>query len=111
HDAVIVHALLPRKTCVKRAKPGGQTQIIVSNVDSIFIATSANNEFNLNRLDRYVSITLDAGAEPIIILTKTDLMKKQELEALKEHFPAVAIYGVNQKDGLTFAPLFKYLQK
>ena len=111
HDSVIVHALLPRKSCVKRAKAGGQTQIIVSNVDSIFIATSANNEFNLNRLDRYVSITLDSGAEPVIILTKTDLMKKQELDVLKEHFPSVAIYGVNQKDGLTFTPLFKYLQK
>lgn len=110
-DSVIAHHLLPRKTCVKRAKPGGQTQIIVSNVDSIFIATSANDEFNLNRLDRYISITFDSGAEPIIILTKTDLMKKEEIQQLKEHFPSVQIYGVNQKDPLTYAPLFKYMQK
>ncbi len=111
HDAVIVHALLPRRTCVKRAKPGGQTQIIVSNVDSIFIATSANDEYNLNRLDRYVSITFDAGAEPILILTKTDLMKKGELQELIEHFPSVKVYGVNQKNPVTYAALFKYLQK
>ncbi len=111
HDAVIVHARLPRKTCVKRAKPGGQTQVIVSNVDSLFIATSANDEFNLNRLDRYVSIAFDSGSEPLLILTKTDLSKKNELQQLKDHFPTVVVYGVNQKDQLTYTPLFKYLQK
>jgi ribosome biogenesis GTPase len=110
-DSALIHALLPRKTCVKRAKPGGTSQIIVCNIDSIFITTSANDEFNLKRLDRYVSITFDSGAEPIIILTKTDLMKKNELEQLKEHFPSVQIYGVNHKDSLTYAPLYKYLQK
>jgi ribosome biogenesis GTPase / thiamine phosphate phosphatase len=111
YDSVVVHSLLPRKTCIKRSRPESRDQIIICNVDSIFIATSANKEFNLNRLDRYVSITLDSGAEPILILTKTDLMKKDELRQLKEQFPHVVIIGVNQKDTLSFTPLFQYLQK
>lgn len=111
HDAVLVHALLPRKTCVKRANAGGGPQIILANVDSIFITTSANEEFNLNRLERYVAITFDSGAEPVLILTKTDLMKKDELNRIKEHFPTISVFGVTQKDSLTYIPLFNYLQK
>lgn len=111
HNAVIIHALLPRKTCVKRAHPSGGEQILVSNVNTIFIATSANDEFNLNRLERYVAITFDSGAEPVIVLTKMDLMKKNELEQIKDHFPSVSAYGVSQKDNLSFVPLFKYLEK
>lgn len=112
HDTVLIQGILPRKTCVKRARPGDNgEQILVSNVDSIFIATSANDEFNLNRLERYVAITFDSGAEPIIILTKTDLMKKNELQQIKEHFPSVLVYAVSQKDSLSYAPLFKYLEK
>lgn len=111
HDSYHVKVLLPRKSCVKRAKPCGGEQVILTNVDYIFITTSANSEFNLNRLDRYVSITLDSGAEPIVVLTKTDLMKNNELQQLKDHFPSVAVRGVTQKDPLSYTVLFQYLQK
>lgn len=66
---------LERTSVLMRQAAGTQvaTQAIVANVDTIFIVTSCNDEFNDRRLERYLALVVQAGCEPVIVLTKTDL--------------------------------------
>ncbi len=71
----IIHAVLTRKSIFERTALGltGQTQVIATNIDIVFICMSLNQNYNLSRLERYLSIAWDSGAKPIILLTKSDL--------------------------------------
>ncbi len=70
----IIHNLLPRKSVFLRTAVGvsGQAQPVVANVDTLFICMSLNNNFNLNRLERYLAIAWDSKVNPVILLTKSD---------------------------------------
>ena len=70
-----ITTLFPRKTCFvrKAAGPGKQEQVVAANVDTVFICMSLNSNYNLRRLERYISITWDSGATPVVVLTKSDL--------------------------------------
>ncbi len=61
--------LLTRKAAGEEVKP----QILVANVDTVFIVTSCNEDFSRSRIERYLAMTLQAGATPVVILTKADL--------------------------------------
>jgi ribosome biogenesis GTPase len=82
-DQAIIHKVLPRKTLLTRQTVGktGEKQIISSNIDSAFIVQAINNNFNINRLERYLSICHSAGIEPILVLSKTDLVTEEETAA------------------------------
>jgi ribosome biogenesis GTPase len=71
----IITQLCPRKTLLSRKAAGDEkiTQVIAANIDYIFICMSLNNDFNLRRLERYVTIAWDSGAVPVVVLTKSDL--------------------------------------
>ncbi len=71
----IIYYTLSRKSCFTRKAVGvnKQAQVIAANIDILFICISLNNNYNLNRLERYLSIAWDSGATPVIILTKVDL--------------------------------------
>jgi len=68
--------LLSRKSLIKRRAPGTdrQVQLIAANIDTVFVVTSCNQDFNLARLERYVALAFEAGITPIIVLTKADLV-------------------------------------
>ncbi len=71
----IIHHVLQRKSIFVRTAVGtkGQAQAVASNIDIVFICMSLNENFNLSRLERYLSIAWDSGATPVVILTKADL--------------------------------------
>ena len=71
----VITGLFPRKSCFirKAAGPGKQEQVVAANIDTVFICMSLNNNFNIRRLERYLSVTYDSGAEPVLVLTKADL--------------------------------------
>jgi ribosome biogenesis GTPase len=70
----VIERLLPFGVFQRRAAgTGGEIQSIAANVDTLFIVTSANRDFNIARLERYLAIAHDAGAFPIIVMTKADL--------------------------------------
>lgn len=75
HGNAIIKGLLPRKSIFLRKAAGTarQAQAVAANIDTAFICMSPNNDFNLRRLERYVSIVWDSGALPVIVLTKADL--------------------------------------
>lgn len=64
-------------------------QIVAANIDTVFICMSLNNDFNLRRLERYLSIAWESGATPIIVLTKADLC--MELDQRLHEVASIAI--------------------
>lgn len=75
-----IHSVLPRKSVfVRRAAGTSATgQVVAANIDTVFICMSLNNDFNIRRLERYLSITFDSGAIPVVVLTKSDLCREPE---------------------------------
>lgn len=71
----VIRSLFPRKSCFirKAAGSGKQEQVVAANIDTVFICMSLNNNFNIRRLERYLSLTYDSGTTPVVILTKADL--------------------------------------
>ncbi len=75
HGNAIIHNVLTRKSVFVRKAAGTShdVQVVAANIDTVFICMSLNNDFNLRRLERYLSIAWDSGAIPVIVLTKSDL--------------------------------------
>jgi ribosome biogenesis GTPase len=74
-DRAVIHHVLNRRTQLVRRAAGtaAGTQVIAANVDLFFIVTSANRDFNVRRLERYLAAVWDSGAEPAVVLNKIDL--------------------------------------
>ncbi len=75
NETAIIQQILTRKSVFLRKAVGlkGQAQVVASNIDIVFICMSLNNNYNLNRLERYLSIAWDSKAKPVVVLTKADL--------------------------------------
>lgn len=71
----IIQEIFPRKSKFSRKVAGQQTQeqIIASNIDFAFIVCALNYDFNLRRIERYLSLIWQSGSTPVVVLTKTDL--------------------------------------
>lgn len=71
----VIQSLFPRKSCFIRKAAGKEKkeQVVAANLDTVFICMSLNNNYNLRRLERYIAIAYDCGADPVIVLTKKDL--------------------------------------
>jgi ribosome biogenesis GTPase len=76
--------VLPRKSFLRRKRPGGNVefQMIAANIDVAFIVQSCHFDFNVRRLERYLVMTSEGHIEPVVLLTKTDLISPEELEQL-----------------------------
>lgn len=76
--------VLPRKSFLRRKRPGGniEFQMIAANIDIAFIVQSCHFDFNVRRLERYLVMTSEGHIEPVILLTKTDLVSPAALEHL-----------------------------
>ena len=87
----IIHHILTRKSVFARKVAGTKEdiQIVATNIDTVFICMSLNNDFNLRRLERYLSIAWDSGAMPVIVLTKSDLC--MEIEVRLNEISSIAI--------------------
>jgi len=90
--------VLERKSLIKRRAPGTgrEVQLIAANIDTIFVVTSCNADFNVARLERYVALALEAGIEPVIVLTKADVTDDtapyvDEARKVSERVPVVAL--------------------
>jgi len=72
--------LLERLSLFRRRAPGRKVeeQLIAANVDTLFVVTSLNEDFSLNRIERYLSLAHEAGVEPVIVLSKADLCEDPE---------------------------------
>jgi ribosome biogenesis GTPase / thiamine phosphate phosphatase len=91
-DKAIIYKVLPRRSVLARQAVGkhGEIQIISTNIDVAFIIQSINNNFNINRLERYLAACYSSGIEPVLVISKTDLATKEEIDS--------AINELNRRD-------------
>lgn len=82
----IIHDVFPRKTLLKRKTSGKQVdfQLIAANIDVAFIIQSLNENFNLRRLERYLVMINESGIEPVILLSKCDLIPNEDINAIRQ---------------------------
>lgn len=79
----VIHALLPRKTLLKRKTPGRMdVQLLAANIDTAFLVQAVDGNAGLNRLERYLVMVNEAGCKPVLLLSKTDLVEADALSAL-----------------------------
>lgn len=86
HSAdVRIEAIVPRRSAFRRRATGSQlgVQLIAANVDTLFVATSLNRDLNPRRLERYVAMARDSGVEPVVLLTKSDLVDDGDATAAR----------------------------
>jgi ribosome biogenesis GTPase len=72
--AVLIRRILPRRTKLSR-KAAGETmeeQVIAANLDTVLVMTALNADFNARRLERFLTVSLESGAEPVLVLNKLD---------------------------------------
>lgn len=76
----VIHHVLTRKSVFVRGRAARKAlgsiedlQVVAANIDIVFLCMAVNNDFNLRRLERYLSVAWDSGATPVVVLTKADL--------------------------------------
>ncbi len=83
-DLAIIHKIFPRSSIIKRQAVGhsGEVQIIAANIDYALLIQAVDRDFNINRLERYLTICHSSRVIPLIILTKTDLINEEEIAGI-----------------------------
>lgn len=101
----IIHKVLPRFSTITRQAVGqfGEVQIIATNIDFAFVMQAIDRDFNINRIERYLTMCYASKVKPIVVLTKTDLIDETQLSIIKESIgkrikdvPVIAISNENK---------------
>lgn len=92
-DFGIIHNVIPRTSFLRRKAAGEaiDCQMIAANIDAALIVQSCHLDFNVNRMERYLIMVKDGRVEPIIILTKTDLVTQETLHQLMNQIHSTGI--------------------
>jgi ribosome biogenesis GTPase / thiamine phosphate phosphatase len=109
-----IHAVLARRSKFSRRSAGSnaEEQVVAANVDTVFLVQALDNDFNLRRLERYLVAAFESGANPVVILTKTDLCepsvsgKMVEVTAVA---PAISVHAVSSVTGDGLSQLAEYI--
>jgi ribosome biogenesis GTPase len=107
-------AILSRRSAFRRRAAGTRpgAQIISANVDCLFVATSLNADLNPRRLERYVAMAGESGAEPVVVLTKADLI--EESDSMAARFEAelrVPVVAVSARTGLGIESVTRWFER
>lgn len=101
----IIHEILPRFSIISRQSVSqfGEVQIIATNIDYAFLIQAVDRDFNINRLERYLTICYSSDVSPIIVLSKTDLIDEQRMNGILndiklriKNVPVIAISNETQ---------------
>lgn len=106
--------VLDRQSVFQRKAPGSKIslQLIAANIDSLIIVCSLNDDFNLNRIERYLAIANEAQVEPIVVLTKADQCndaqtKQQQVQELDSMMMVHALNALDQDELTQLTPYCK----
>jgi len=117
NDFAVIHRLFPRFSKIQRHQAGksSDVQIIAANIDYALIVTAADRDFNLNRIERYLTICYTSKVEPIIVLTKTDLISEnltsEIMDSIKQRLESVNAISVSNETKSGYIDLIKIFQK
>lgn len=102
----VIHGVLPRRTVVSRKEAGerDRIQVLVANVDVIFVVSGLDDDFNLRRLERYLAVVREGGSRGVVLLNKADLCpdagaRQAETRLIAGDFP-VHIISAKKGDGV-----------
>jgi ribosome biogenesis GTPase / thiamine phosphate phosphatase len=113
----IIHKILPRSSVISRQAVGqfGEIQIIATNVDFALLAQAVDRDFNINRLERYLTICYSSKVPPVIVLTKIDLIDAQQIAGIIESIHAriknVPVVAVSNETLDGYETLKQYIEK
>lgn len=112
-EAGTIVAVLPRRTRFSRktAWQATEEQVLAANIDVVFIVTSLNEDLNLRRLERYLILARESGAQPVLLLTKSDLAvevaaRVAEVETIAFDIP---VHAVSSRTGDGLDEVLSYL--
>jgi len=108
-----IHAVLKRKSCFTRKKNISvdfEAQIIAANFDYVFIVTSLNQNFNLRRIERYLTMVWNTGGIPVLILSKADLCDNlsQRIEEVQSIAMGVSVHAISSIENIGIDEISKY---
>lgn len=109
NDLGIIHKILPRKSMLARQSVGNSSdkQIIASNIDYALLVQAVDRDFNINRLERYLTICYSGKVEPVVVLTKIDLISSIDLDEIiskiKLRLPDIPVFALSNSslDGIS----------
>lgn len=112
----VIQGILPRKTLIKRkSSDKNEIQIIATNIDVAFAVESVGGDYSLNRFERYFAIAREGGTKSAIILNKTDLIPKEELDLksdqIRERFGEIDLFATSTITGAGLDELIKFIAK
>ena len=111
----MIHAVLPRRTSFARKTAGSRTeeQIVGANVDTVFLLTSLNQDFSLRRIERYLMIAWESGANPIIVLSKSDLCDRmaESIDEMQTVARGVPIHAISVVTGNGLQGVGQYFKR
>jgi len=116
-NKALIHAVFPRKTIIERQAVGkqGEKQIIATNIDYAFIVQAVDRDFNINRIERYLTICNASNVKPIIILNKIDLINDGELEKLissvQQRVKQAPVLAISNESQMGIEELTKKIEK
>ncbi len=109
----VIHGVLPRHSRFSRKMAGETTdeQVVAANVDTVFLVSALTNEFNPRRIERYLVMSWESGADPVIVLNKADLCPEVEAKVAELGLLAagVPIHIVSGATGRGLDALLPYL--
>ena len=109
----IIQAVLPRSTVFRRKAAGSKVedQVVAANVDTVFIVSGLDGELNGRRLERYLTIAWDSGAQPVVLLNKADACDDSAARSREIELVAVGapVHAVSAQTGQGTESLSPYL--
>ena len=109
-----IHAILPRRSLFSRKMAGTGTleQVMATNVDTAFLVTALDQDFKLRRIERYLAMAWESGANPVILLNKTDLSEAvaSQVAEVDRIALGVPVHAISAKHDQGFDALQPYLQ-
>lgn len=115
HAAAILVEILPRRSKISRIANASSSleQILVTNVDIAFILSSVNDDFSINRLQRYILLAHEGRVKPVVVLSKLDLLNEEEsvLKETKARLGDVEVFGISSFEKSGLDEIKKYLVK
>jgi len=114
---VLIHHIFPRKSIIEREAVGkpGEKQIIATNIDSALIVQAVDRDFNINRIERYLTICNASKVKSVIILNKIDLISDAQLnsilDGINQRINNVPIVAISNETQVGYEELLEYILK
>ncbi|HEY8548817.1 MAG TPA: ribosome small subunit-dependent GTPase A [Vicinamibacterales bacterium] len=109
----VIEAVLPRRSRFSRKVAGDltQEQVLAANIDTVFLVSGLDHDFNLRRIERYLATALDGGARPVILLNKADLVPDPAAFVAQAETVAsgAPVYAVSSRTGQGIECLRQFL--